>query len=60
MRIAGLIGAIAVIGGTLAAAAADPIVLRDMGSFYVGGRTVTISGEPARDVPLPGGRAQAS
>jgi hypothetical protein len=31
MRISGLIGTIAVIGGTLTAAA-DPIVLRDMGS----------------------------
>ena len=56
MRIAGLVG-ISVISGTVAAAA-DPIVLRDMGSFYVGGRTVTIAGEPVREVPLPGGQMQ--
>ena len=56
MRIAGLVG-ISVIAGTLAAAA-DPIVLRDMGSFYVGGRTVTLSGVSAREVQLPGGQVQ--
>ena len=57
MRIAGLLGMVSVISGTMAAAA-DPIVLRDMGSFYVGGRTVTIAGEPVREVPLPGGQRQ--
>ena len=57
MRIAGLVGMVSVITGTMAAAA-DPIVLRDMGSFYVGGRTVTLSGEPVREVPLPGGQVQ--
>ncbi len=57
MRIAGLVGIASVISGTVAAAA-DPIVLRDMGSFYVGGRTVTIAGEPVREVPLPGGQMQ--
>jgi pimeloyl-ACP methyl ester carboxylesterase len=57
MRIAGLVGMISVIAGTVAAGA-DPIVLRNMGSFYVGGRTVTLSGEPVHAVPLPGGQVQ--
>jgi pimeloyl-ACP methyl ester carboxylesterase len=34
----------------------DPITLRDMGSFHVGGRTVEIKGEPVRELVLsPGG-----
>jgi len=34
----------------------EPIALRGMGSFYVGGRTVEVSGEPIRDLVLsPGG-----
>jgi pimeloyl-ACP methyl ester carboxylesterase len=34
----------------------DPITLRDMGSFHIGGRTVEINGEPVREVMLsPGG-----
>jgi pimeloyl-ACP methyl ester carboxylesterase len=40
------------------AGAADepPIVLRDMGSFHVGGRAVTISGKPVQEVRrTPGG-----
>src|SRR5206468_2183178 len=36
--------------------AADPITLRDMGSFHVGGRIVELSGQPVRDiVRVPGG-----
>jgi pimeloyl-ACP methyl ester carboxylesterase len=57
MRIGDLIGVISIITAATAAAA-DPIVLRDLGSFYVGGRTVTLSGEPAREVSLPGGQVQ--
>ena len=38
------------------AQAADPITLRDMGSFHVGGRIVELSGQPVRDiVRVPGG-----
>ena len=38
------------------ALAADPITLRDMGSFHVGGRLVTISGKPVKEVTFtPGG-----
>jgi len=34
----------------------EPIALRGMGSFHVGGRTVEVSGEPIRDLVLsPGG-----
>ncbi|HBY29948.1 MAG TPA: esterase, partial [Bradyrhizobium sp.] len=36
--------------------AAEPIALRDMGSFHVGGRLVEISGKPVKDVTFtPGG-----
>jgi pimeloyl-ACP methyl ester carboxylesterase len=39
-----------------AIAFADDIVLRDMGSFHVGGRVVEISGKPVREiVRVPGG-----
>src|SRR6266566_4836131 len=59
MRRSGLIG----LGLGLAVASAmakdpEPIVLRDMGSFHIGGRQVDISGKPARQVPLPGGQTQ--
>ena len=38
------------------ARAAEPITLRDMGSFHVGGRLVEISGKPVREVVFaPGG-----
>jgi len=38
------------------AGAAEPITLRDMGSFHVGGRLVEISGKPVREVVFaPGG-----
>lgn len=38
------------------AIAADPIVLRDMGSFHIGGRVVEISGRPVQEiVRVPGG-----
>ncbi|HWG06799.1 MAG TPA: esterase, partial [Beijerinckiaceae bacterium] len=36
----------------------EPIVLRDMGSFHIGGRFATISGEPTRDVPIGDGKTQ--
>ncbi len=35
---------------TLAACSQNPIALRDMGSFHVGGREVTISGKPVKEV----------
>jgi pimeloyl-ACP methyl ester carboxylesterase len=36
----------------------EPLMLRDMGSFHIGGHLVDISGEATRDVPLPGGQTQ--
>src|SRR5713101_1197237 len=41
---------------TLAACSQNPIALRDMGSFHVGGREVTITGKPVKEVLFtPGG-----
>jgi pimeloyl-ACP methyl ester carboxylesterase len=41
---------------TACAQSEAPIALRDMGSFHVGGREVTISGKPAKEVTYtPGG-----
>jgi len=41
---------------TTASAAADPIALRDIGSFHIGGRLVEISGKPVKDMVFtPGG-----
>ena len=41
---------------TVTPAIADPIVLRDMGSFHIGGRVVEISGRPVQQiVRVPGG-----
>ncbi|MDO9442864.1 MAG: esterase [Beijerinckiaceae bacterium] len=53
-----LAGGLAAAGlGLLGAGAqAQPIQLRDMGSFHVGGRIVELSGQPVRDiVRVPGG-----
>ena len=41
---------------SVAAIAAEPIALRDMGSFHVGGRLVEISGKPVKEITFaPGG-----
>ena len=41
---------------TVSIMAREPIALRDMGSFHIGGRTVEIGGEPVRELVLsPGG-----
>src|SRR6202167_5222875 len=48
--------ATATLMSAISAQAADPISLRDMGSFHVGGRLVEISGQPAKEVTFtPGG-----
>ncbi len=40
----------------LAGCAPDPIALRDMGSFHIGGRKVEVSGKPVKDLVFtPGG-----
>ena len=42
--------------GSTAAQGQDPIVLRQMGSFHVGGRLIEITGQPIKDVMFtPGG-----
>ncbi len=39
-----------------AANAAEPIALRDMGSFHIGGRLAEISGKPVKEITFtPGG-----
>jgi hypothetical protein len=48
-RLAIISAAAALMGATLANAA-EPIALRDMGSFHVGGRMVEISGKPVKEV----------
>jgi pimeloyl-ACP methyl ester carboxylesterase len=40
--------------------ASEPIVLRDMGSFHVGGRVVEITGKPMREIMFSAGGVPAS
>ena len=48
--------AAAVLMTSATAHAAEPIALRDMGSFHVGGRLVEITGKPVKEVTFtPGG-----
>ena len=55
MRIA-IASAVAALMSANLASAAEPIALRDMGSFHVGGRLVEISGKPVKEVTFtPGG-----
>src|SRR3954465_6250617 len=55
MRIA-IASAVAALMSANLANAAEPIALRDMGSFHVGGRLVEISGKPVKEVTFtPGG-----
>src|SRR6266550_185389 len=55
MRLA-IISAAALLTIATLANAAEPIALRDMGSFHVGGRLVEISGKPIKEVTFtPGG-----
>src|ERR1700743_1567115 len=42
------------------AGAAEPISLRDMGSFHVGGRLVEISGKPVKEVTFTAGGVPAT
>jgi len=39
--------------------AGEPITLRDMGSFHVGGRVVEISGKPVKEVVFGAGGVPA-
>src|ERR1700754_1480373 len=51
-----IVSVAAVLMASAAAVAAEPIALRDMGSFHVGGRLVEISGKPVKEMVFtPGG-----
>ena len=55
MRIA-IASAVAVLMSATLANAAEPIALRDMGSFHVGGRVIEVTGQPIKEVVFtPGG-----
>jgi len=50
------LAAVLTVATSVAAIAAEPIALRDMGSFHVGGRLVEISGKPVKEITFaPGG-----
>jgi hypothetical protein len=50
------LAAVLTVATSVAARAAEPIALRDMGSFHVGGRLVEISGKPVKEITFtPGG-----
>ena len=50
------LAAVLTVATSVAASAAEPIALRDMGSFHVGGRLVEISGKPIKEITFaPGG-----
>jgi len=51
--------AIALSAAASPALAAEPIILRDMGSFHVGGRVVEISGKPMKELVLGAGGVPA-
>jgi len=47
---------IALVAGAALAQTKEPVTLRDMGSFHVGGRVVEITGQPVKEVLFtPGG-----
>jgi pimeloyl-ACP methyl ester carboxylesterase len=51
-----ILAAVLMTATSVAANAAEPIALRDMGSFHVGGRLVEISGKPVKEITFtPGG-----
>ncbi len=54
-----VMGLIVAMAACSAARADEPIRLRDMGSFHVGGRMVEISGRPVREVVLTAGGVPA-
>ena len=59
MRHGMLIGLVmSVMVGSALAEGPGRLVIRDMGSFHVGGREVTAGGLPTRQVPLPSGQTQ--
>jgi pimeloyl-ACP methyl ester carboxylesterase len=56
MRRLVLVLALSLAAGSARAQTKDPIVLRDMGSFHLGGRLIEITGQPIKEVVFtPGG-----
>src|SRR2546421_3403430 len=59
MRVA-IVSAVAVLMSATLANAAEPITLRDMGSFHIGGRLVEISGKPVKEMVFTSGGVPAT
>ena len=56
MRRLGIALAVSLAAGSAWAQGKEPIVLRDMGSFHVGGRVIEITGQPIKEIVFtPGG-----
>ncbi len=56
---AGIVLGVFACSSALAQTPKDPISLRDMGSFHIGGRTVEVSGKPVREVAFAAGGTPA-
>src|SRR5262249_62332590 len=56
MRRLGIVLALGLAAGSAWAQGKEPIALRDMGSFHVGGRVIEITGQPIKEIVFtPGG-----
>src|SRR5262249_42418549 len=56
MRRLGIALAFSLAAGSAWAQSKEPILLRDMGSFHVGGRVIEITGQPIKEIVFtPGG-----
>ena len=56
MRRLGIVIAFSVAASSAVAQTKEPIQLRDMGSFHVGGRVIEITGQPIKEIVFtPGG-----
>jgi hypothetical protein len=59
MRRLGLALALGLVAGSAFAQTKEPIALRDMGSFHIGGRIIEISGQPIKEVVFTPGSVPA-
>jgi hypothetical protein len=56
MRRLGFVLTFSLAAGSALAQGKEPVLLRDMGSFHVGGRVIEITGQPIKEVVFtPGG-----
>jgi pimeloyl-ACP methyl ester carboxylesterase len=56
MRRLGIVMALSLVAGSASAQTKEPIQLRDLGSFHIGGRLIEITGQPIKEVVFtPGG-----